>query len=536
MFNLLQVCGIPATFSQVESILLSHPDYPSLLSMAESLEEWGIQTEALREAIDDLTETGGPGIVHFNDNTFAVLQEADENHVIIIRPGNEKQELSPDTFANTWSGVILRVVPESLDGASEQGYRQHRKKEYMSSFRSLAAYVGFPALALLAFGYGWMQMGNLDTLLFLGIAKLTGLFLCAVMVAAHMGTHSLLSDFCPMGKVSNCHRVLWSPAGKLLGIPLADIGLVYFSGGFLTLLFSLLTNHTTQVESALFMLWLINLPALPYTLFSVVYQAAVVRSLCWPCLTIQALFWIEYFMLSGFLYPPSGETQTVSLVFSLPFVIGFGLSLLVWFTLRPVIIDAQKTKYLETKLKRLSRNPLYIQSQLDEAPEKEMGRFPLEVEVGPGDAEFTLTLVINPFCSRCGKDILELDRMIRTNDGHINGVIRFMTYGETGSKGSLDYEVSNYVILLAREGRQENVMQALKEWYSLSQGSSSKQLKKQFDKWKQNHPLPGSATVEGSPVNVDEVLQLHRDWVTGCGINKTPAIFINGAELPDELG
>ncbi|MCP5046422.1 MAG: vitamin K epoxide reductase family protein, partial [bacterium] len=264
-----------------------------------------------------------------------------------------------------------------------------------------------------------------------------------------------------------------------------DIGLVYFSGGFLTLLFSLLTNHITQVESALFLLLAINLPALLYTVFSVVYQAVVVRSWCWLCLAIQAIFWIEYLMLSRFLYPPaSGENQTVSLVFSLPFVLGFGLSLLVWFTLRPVIIDAERKKFLETKLKRLSRSPLYIQSQLEEAPEKEMGKFPMEVGVGPGDAEFTLTLVINPFCSRCGKDVLELDRLVRTNDGHIKGIIRFMTYGETGDKGSLDYEVAKHIILVAGEGKPGAVIQALKEWYSLSRGSSSKQLGKQFGKWK----------------------------------------------------
>ncbi|MCP5108617.1 MAG: hypothetical protein GY950_34850, partial [bacterium] len=219
VFNLLRVCGISATYSQVESILLSHPDYPSLLSMAEALEEWGVKTEALQETIDDLGETGGSGIVHFNDNTFAVLQEADENHVIIIDAGDKKQELPLDTFDDTWSGVILRVVPGSGGDRVKQqrDYRKHRKNEYMSSFRSLAAYVGIPVLAVLAFGYGWMQMGKLNTLLYLGIAKLIGVLLCAVMVGLHMGVNSLLSNFCPMGKVANCHRVLVSPAGKLLG-------------------------------------------------------------------------------------------------------------------------------------------------------------------------------------------------------------------------------------------------------------------------------------------------------------------------------
>lgn len=42
--NLLGICGIPHTIDFIRNTLMTHPDYPSLLSLSESLLEWGLKT------------------------------------------------------------------------------------------------------------------------------------------------------------------------------------------------------------------------------------------------------------------------------------------------------------------------------------------------------------------------------------------------------------------------------------------------------------------------------------------------------------
>ncbi len=172
---------------------------------------------------------------------------------------------------------------------------------------------------------------SLPTLLpiLLVLCKITGLSLCAGLALAGMG-HPRFRDRCPQKNRVDCQKVLNSPAGRILGIPMADLGVIYFGGGIITLL----THFANPLPlPVFFLLALLNLSTLPYTLFSVLYQGLAVRRWCTLCLRVMVLFWVEFFLFFPYLALGNAiEEWPLSVL--LRFLPGFGLALAVWFLLR----------------------------------------------------------------------------------------------------------------------------------------------------------------------------------------------------------
>ncbi|MDQ1351677.1 MAG: hypothetical protein QG657_1982, partial [Acidobacteriota bacterium] len=261
--GLFRLLKIPATITRIKETLKSHPDFPGLISIVESLPEWGVHTEAIKCTTVDLSEADCPGIAHFKNNELVILEEIKDGKVRFWDPTRGRQILTMEAFSQVWSGILLRVRPGSNTG--ELDYRIHRRREIFSKLRAIIVVPGLTLSAILAFVFGLSQVENPGTLPVLLIIKLVGFFLCVILTLSSIADDRILQNLCPSGKRSNCLRVLTSPAGKIFNIPMAEIGLLYFSGGLLTSVIMLYTNH---VELSLFLLAVLNVLTLPYTFFS----------------------------------------------------------------------------------------------------------------------------------------------------------------------------------------------------------------------------------------------------------------------------
>jgi uncharacterized membrane protein len=518
--NLFGLCNIRATKSHIRKTLISHPDYPSLLSLAESLLEWGVGSEAVKGTVKDLSEADCPAIAHLNNRIYVVLKGIRNNRVKLIHPTEGTMNMSMDDFSEIWSGVLLRVFPGKE--SKEIDYRSHRKNEWISKLQKISTFVGLPLLINTVFFYSMAHTSGLKILLPLGIGKIAGFIVCAVMVAGSIGGSRVLKSICPTGKVADCSRVMASPAGKLFGIPMAEWGLLYFTGGFMSIFLSLLTG---RIESSLYILGILAFLALPYTIFSIAYQAFVVRSWCWLCLVVQALFWFEFIVLYGFI---SRRLGSAGWTLPLPIISGFGFVLLTWVALRPVLKSVNRADAAESEITRMRRRPEYIQAQLSRTDKTNMGRFPFEVEIGPAAAPITLIEVVNPMCGHCAQPFNQLERLIKLGKGQIKGVIRFLVLSKddemTDTEKMLDHEVAVGILSLAEAGKREDVRNALSSWFSSNPDFS----RRKFEKWRENY-LTG-IMIEHE--KIADILSLHRKWAGECAINVTPTLFMDGLRLP----
>ncbi len=202
---------------------------------------------------------------------------------------------------------------------------------------------GFSVLFLVTFVLCWIKGGNQQLAIPIVILKIIGFSASLLLILGELG-HPLFDRICPKWEKINCQAVMESPASKLLGlIPLADIGGVYFSGGIILICFSV-NNH--YFFHQIYFLAILNLLTLPYTIFSVMYQAFVVRYWCFLCLIVQLIFWLEFWQFYQFLSAGFPQFRYEDFF---PIIWSFGLPLFTWLFFRPLIKKAiEADKGLET--------------------------------------------------------------------------------------------------------------------------------------------------------------------------------------------
>ena len=526
--DLLKCLGISATLSHVRNTLSGHPDYPSLLSLAESLPEWGVHAEGVKGTIGDLSDVDFPSIVMLENGkhsqTFAVLENMMDSVVTINHPADGHQTLSLKDFGKLWSGVLLRTTPS--ENGFERDFVRHRKEERFAFAKRMVIMLGLPLLFLMAFAYGIAHVESPGMLIPLVLVKICGFAVCGVMVADTLGGSNLMSSLCPTGRVINCHRVMRSPAGKLFGISMSDWGLLYFGGSLLSLLAAL---YFGQFRNDLMLLGILGLFTLPYTVFSVVYQTFVIRSWCWMCLVVMGLFWAEFYLMYDILQQFVG-TGFSGIVFPMSILIGFGAAVVGWASLKHIIQSAGKAGSLEQQLTRLRRQPEYIHYQLSKTGNSEMGHFPIEVEIGPKDAKLTISAVVNPLCGHCWQAFNHLDQLISLGMGQVKGTIRFLVTpnrdeeAPTKAEEFLDREVSLRILAYAVNGRRELVHKALTDWFSPNDTLSTGK----FDRWQQRYHDIDEVTRRTAVGVLDQQMQ----WARSHEIIGTPTLYFNGHRLP----
>ena len=202
---------------------------------------------------------------------------------------------------------------------------------------------GFALLFLVTFTFCWIIGGNQRLAILIVMLKIIGLGTSIFLIIGKLG-HPWFDKVCFKGDKLDCQAVIESPAAAFFGvIHTADLGGIYFSGGIILICFSLLNPHFFH---QVYLLAVLNVLTLPYTIFSVVYQAFVVKRWCALCLIVQLIFWLEFSQFYSFLF--AGVPQFAVKDFYL-IVWSFGLPILTWLFFRPLVkkaIEADKQENL----------------------------------------------------------------------------------------------------------------------------------------------------------------------------------------------
>ena len=102
-------------------------------------------------------------------------------------------------------------------------------------------------------------------------------------ISVYLATSEIIGVSVPCGITGGCDQVLQSKYSKLLGVPLAMWGVLYFFG---IVFFSLLSNHYTQAKKLLTLM--VSLGALGALSFLYI-QFFVIKQICQYCFTTDVL-------------------------------------------------------------------------------------------------------------------------------------------------------------------------------------------------------------------------------------------------------
>jgi len=128
---LLKTLRVKVTRTTVNETLQNHPDYPSLLSISDSLKKWHIDNVALEVQPKQLPEFQLPFIAVLDKGSFVLVTKINERVTYQTGIANRTSViLEKEEFLERWNGIVLKA--EAVAQSGEKNYKQVRKKELLN--------------------------------------------------------------------------------------------------------------------------------------------------------------------------------------------------------------------------------------------------------------------------------------------------------------------------------------------------------------------------------------------------------------------
>ncbi len=481
--------------------LYTHPEYPSLKSICDSLNVWGIKNYPMRMDREELHETRSPFIAHINDGNekFAFVPQLNgQSSITYFETPDRSKNIDTNTFFQHYSGIALLIDPDEKVG--ETGYQEKKQTDWMRGVLPYAGALSFFLLLLYSFV---SHEGRFDFgLIYLGsfFIKTVGLTFSFLLMQKDLNINSRLADvLCGISKKTNCNSILNTEASRVFGwLHWSDLGLIYFMVGLLTL-----ANNPGAGEYSI--MNLLSFGALGYVVYSIYYQSVIAKVWCPLCLGVQAVFLVEAILsvvfFSDMVFSVDSFIKYLSIAVAATFVVALS---------KAYFLDSSKSQQQKLNYLKLKRNPDIFIDLLKKGVRKSFDLKDQTFLIGSKQAPVKVIALLSLNCKPCQRAFNQLKSLV-DNDS-VAVYLIFSLYDDR-----LKSIINNAGQLFQEEKSQEAV-QLLNDWYNSNQRAQI------------------SAKCESSkPTDrFDSIQQAHNGLFSSAQIQGTPTVFVNGYELPKE--
>ncbi|WP_143822957.1 vitamin K epoxide reductase family protein [Mucilaginibacter sp. MD40] len=501
--ELLKAIGAQITDTEVTEELYTHPDYPNLLAVNDALNYYGADAAAYRINPEDLTDVPCPFIAHTKKPgaEYMMVKSISLTSVQVTGTGNGTTTMSLDDFKQLFDGVVL--VPENTKIEKDtHASRPFNFDDVRYSVTLVLTIIIVIAGALLINNY----LTTWQSLLVL-VFKTAGLAVSALLLLQSIDKNNpLVQTLCGGGGKTNCNAILTSKVANVVkGLTWSDMGFFYFAGTWITVLFAGGNMGTLQL------LAILNIVSLPYTIYSIYYQAKVAKQWCVLCCTVQVLLWLEFIPFVTLLTQPfeSPSVQALARI-----ILCLVTPAVLWLLIKPVIQKAQKAESLQHQLRGFKYNADLFNKLLQDQPKYSSPSPDWSIVLGNTAAENVITMVSNPYCPPCAKTHQIFDEWLKHN---LDIQLR-LVFTASNHEDDIKTPVTRHLMALNDNSDKSTVKKALHDWYE--------QKQKNYQEWAKTYP-----------VNLDEgkfnKLKEQHDWCNLAEVKATPTILVNGYRLPD---
>lgn len=491
---------INVTYSTLKKELSSHPHYPSLNSISDVLKKWKIPNHSFKLTTKEIEIIEFPFIAHtpFLGGQFVFVENNNDGLVKYHESKNSVISEDFKDFSKKISGVVLIMEPTKDSG--ETNYIKNRQIEIIN--KSILP-VCLIVISLLIFN----QIRHSLFFNFIGdyyllklvIPTVIGIIASIFLVLHELKINNRLAEkICNFSSKIDCNLVLESKVSRLYGwINWADVGLIYFVGIFIFLF------HIPNIQS-IWVLSLISLIVLPYPLFSVYYQAVVLRRFCPFCLIVQVILIALFVLLLPVLKQPN-----ISLFEVITMIKSFLVPLAIWISYKSFLLNLNEKDLTAQSLSSFKRNPLIFKSIFENCDYQKINKNSNSLIFGNQEAKITITAFLSLYCHPCAnlfnelKQILEHSSEIKINiiftiknDNNYQKIIKtiYSLYTEQNNKAAFDYLI---------------------EWYTVPKLKHTTIANEEFQ-------------------NFEFLKKENKQLLKKHNIKVTPTVFINGYKQPDE--
>jgi uncharacterized membrane protein len=480
---------INVPFAYLEDQLLSHPNYPSVLCVTETLTKLNIENAAIQIEPEKLTEIPLPALAH-------VVQGGRGSFVILENLQGLQKEYPQ--FYQEWDGVV--VIAESANVVLPEQIAQARRLE---KSRQLKVYTTIaviaPMISILFFRTPLVVDGVFNFFV------ITGIVISFSIVLQELGVGTIVGNqLCGKNKDSDCNKITQSKGASLaFDIKLSDASLSFFLGIASVRCFMVGNVDAGFVSAANTAISLILFGGILFTLYSLYLQTFVLQKYCALCNVVIGAIWslaiIRVIVMPEKRFAPLSDYCWVASVFVVP-----GL---VWLIIRESLNTRKEFRDSNLSLRKFKRNPNLFLNHLMSQDQVEFTAWQHDLKIGNPEAPIQITMACAPYCKPCAEAHKTIDQLIERFSQTICVTVRF-SLPEGLNRHS---EAVSHILKCAQTMDAKDIIH---DWFETMD----------LDKFKAKYSC-------NAEYDVDDLLKQHWNWVEHAAIQFTPTFFINGFQL-----
>jgi uncharacterized membrane protein len=499
LYALLQRIGLTVSKGYLKTKIETHPYYPSLLSIKDTLEELHAEVQVFKMLPEKFSTIGLPFLAHVKDKH--------EEKVIFIQKGADYLTYTKNTEFN-FTGIVITAEAGAIPFENKENTQSLAKEKQANIFKTILTIC---ALCLLLSPFCVAKVTFSEGIVF--AANLIGLIFSYFIIEKEFGISNTVSDMiCKLSAQKGCDGVLSSTGARITSwLTWGDIGLSYFAISLIYLTLSSVTQGLSQVP-----FYFTALAGILFPVYSLYYQLKIAKQFCMLCIGVLCALACNFFV-ALFVSPSLWHSTLTNILFSSVIFCIIGSAVLtLWLLFKAIFLKAHKSSIYHTLYRRTKRNPAVFMAVLNAKPTIAEGTVATEEPLAYGNinAPYQLLIACNPYCNPCAFAHTLVHEAFAKYPEHIRVGIRFVITQKNFSENSDKVQVVRHLLQYVKENPSEtqNIIHA---WYQLEDIEA---LMTQF-------PVTKSA-------NVEHILIEYIAWDTKVSVRGTPTFWINGKELP----
>jgi len=488
--------GLPVSKAYCSHLIESHPDFPSILSISDTLDNLGIGHKSYSiENLESIKKLTLPFLLQDNREGGKIIPIENDEALINFESSNKD-----------WKGVVIKIFSEevlnpNLENEERLGQERSMKRNMLLLAVSIIVLISVAVYDI-----------NLFSLAYL-LTSLVGCFFGFLLLSKDLGIeNSKIESFCYSKKQnrSGCDDLLTSSGSSFLGFKLSELVLSFFVSQLLVLVIG------GSDSDVLMAIYLFNVISIPFVIFSLYYQYFKAKVWCRLCLVVALICVVQVILLFnniGFGLIPTVEPIAVLLAC---FVVILSLIRI----LKVGFFSIEKEWYRLIRYSRLLGTADTFWSKLSKETKVDYELSDFELRVGSVDAPIQLMLVGNLYCNPCSEYHDEIRSICETYAQEMSLCTRFILSGKDfeDNTSSNQYLIEYWLTNIHRKGNESELTNNLiTDWYK----------EMDLEKFKRLYPIDGEISERSERIQLK-----HSEWIENVNIPRTPTLYINGFKLP----
>lgn len=470
--------------------LSTHPGFPSLLSLTDTLDHLGIYNGVIEIDKNNIPELPYPLLAH--------LKNASSEELVLIK--NKRMLLRKEVF-ESWDGVVVLAEKQEFFNDTEANLRNLKIEKRQSQVKKVIVFlIAILILCSLAVNFSLIRLALITT-------TLAALVLSFSIALKSLGiANPIMKKLCDTDG-NDCSKVINSHPLKLpFDLSISDISFAYFGG---LLLYQLFWIPNSSVNAGLGSLFIFSLLAIPVTVLSVFYQAFFIKQFCRICLGIIVVLWFH----CALLFPAFSLTNVK--LFDLILVVSFiGIVLSLSISVKQNYMSRRSLQGDVIRLSRFKRDASVFIWRLENSKRVDTTSFENEIYLGNPQSKIDFLIVCNPYCGACTYAHTLLTEILNVHREDICIRVRFAV---NNGKDSENLTATKYLMQLLTDKDTSPLQneKILHDWFLMTD----------IDAFSKKYPL----TVVN---DIHQHLVDHEQWTRNAEVSFTPSFFINSREFP----